>query len=141
MGSKMIPRIEGVRVTTALDLAPEDLKPYRETARHRPAPPMPTPAEAAERTDLLDRVRAAAILLRTRYGAKRVILFGSLAHEAWYSADSDVDLAVEGLPRDLYWRAWRTVEEVIGDRSVDLIEVESAGESLRSAIERSGVPI
>jgi predicted nucleotidyltransferase len=102
---------------------------------------MLTPAEAAARDDLLKRVRGAAAVLKTRYGATRVILFGSLAHEAWYVADSDVDLAVEGLAGDTIWRAWRAVEEIIGDRPVDLVEVETARESLRSAIERTGMPL
>lgn len=128
-------------MTTALNLTPEDLKRYRDAARRRAAPPALTPSEVSKRDDLLKRVRNAAATLMTRYGAKRVILFGSLAHEAWYSADSDVDLAVEGLSSDTYWQAWRAVEEIIGDRPVDLIEVESARESLRSAIERSGVSL
>ncbi|MCX6031977.1 MAG: nucleotidyltransferase domain-containing protein [Chloroflexi bacterium] len=126
-------------MTTALDLTPEDLKRYRDAARRRAAPLALAPTEAAVRDELLTRVRRAAAVLTTRYGAKRVTLFGSLAHEAWYAADSDVDLAVEGMPSEDYWRAWRAVEEIIGDRSVDLVEVETARESLRSAIERRGV--
>jgi predicted nucleotidyltransferase len=69
------------------------------------------------------------------------VLFGSLAHEAWFAPDSDVDLAVEGLASDDYWRAWRLAEEIIGDRLVDLIEIETAGESLRRAIERYGIEL
>jgi predicted nucleotidyltransferase len=69
------------------------------------------------------------------------VLFGSLAHAAWFVADSDVDLAVEGLAGVDYWRAWRLVEDVIGDRLVDLVEIETAGESLRQAIERYGVEL
>lgn len=126
-------------MTLVLDLTPTDLKRYRDAARRRAAARTLTPADAAARDDLLKRVRSAAAILRTRYGAKRVILFGSLAHEAWYAADSDVDLAVEGLADDAIWRAWRAVEEIIGDRPVDLVEVETARESLRSAIERTGV--
>ncbi len=126
-------------MTLALDLTPTDLKRYRDAARRRAASRTLTPADAAARADLLKRVRSAAAMLRTRYGAQRVILFGSLAHEAWYAADSDVDLAVEGLAGDTIWRAWRAVEEIVGDRPVDLVEVETARESLRSAIERTGV--
>lgn len=126
-------------MTLALDLTPTDLTRYRDAARRRAASRTLTPADAAARADLLKRVRSAATMLRTRYGAKRVILFGSLAHEAWYAADSDVDLAVEGLAGDTVWRAWRAVEEIIGDRAVDLVEVETARESLRGAIERTGV--
>jgi predicted nucleotidyltransferase len=128
-------------VTTMVDLTPEDLERYRAAARHRAAAFALAPSDVAAREDLLKRVRSAAAALRTRYNAKRVILFGSLAHEAWYAADSDVDLAVEGLSGDAYWQAWRTVEDIIGDRSVDLVEMEAARESFRSAIERTGVPL
>ena len=67
-----------------------------------------------------------------------MILFGSLAHAAWFAPDSDVDLAVEGLRGEAYWQAWRLLEEVIHDRPVDVIEIETAGESLRRAIQRYG---
>lgn len=128
-------------MSAAFELTPAELKRYRDAARRRAATRTLTPSDAAARDDLLKRVRSAAATLRTRFGAKRVILFGSLAHEAWYVADSDVDLAVEGLAGDTIWQAWRAVEEIIGDRPVDLVELETARESLRSAIERTGVPL
>ena len=40
-----------------------------------------------------------------------------------------------------YWDAWRLVEDVIRERPVDLIEIESAGEALRQVIERYGVEL
>lgn len=126
---------------TALELTREGWKPYLEAARRRVPPPELTPAERRERARLLARVREAADRLKARFGARRVVLFGSLAHAAWFVPDSDVDLAVEGLAGGDYWRAWRLVEEVIGDRLVDLIEIEAAGESLRRAIERYGVEL
>ena len=67
-----------------------------------------------------------------------MILFGSLAHQAWFSQDSDVDLVVEGLSSAEYLRAWGEVEAIIGDRQVDLIEVETTSTSLRDAILRYG---
>jgi predicted nucleotidyltransferase len=82
-----------------------------------------------------------ASVLKARFGAKRVVLIGSFAHAAWYAKDSDVDLATEGLADDDYWKAWRVAEEIMGDRPVDLIEVETAGESLRRAIERHGLEL
>ena len=126
---------------TALELTREGWKSYLKAVRHRPAPPEPTLAERRERERLLARIREAAAALKARFGVRRVVLFGSLAHEAWFVPDSDVDLAVEGLAGDDYWEAWRLVEEVIGDRLVDLIEIEVAGESLRRAIERYGVEL
>lgn len=126
---------------TALELTREGWKPYLEAARRRPAPPEPTAAEQGERARLLTRVREAATALKAQFDVRRVVLFGSLAHAAWFVPDSDVDLAVEGLKEDDYWEAWRLVEEVIGDRPVDLIEIESAGESLRRAVDRYGVEL
>jgi len=88
----------------------------------------------------LKRIAQAAALLKKQFGARRVILFGSLAHEAWFASDSDVDLAVEGL-RGNYWQAWRKAEEIVGDREVDLIEIEGASDSLQRAIRRYGVDL
>jgi predicted nucleotidyltransferase len=126
---------------TALELTREGWKPYLEAARRRPAPPGLTSDERRERERVLDRIREAASVVKTRFGARRVVLFGSLAHAAWFMLDSDVDLAVEGLAGNDYWQAWRLVEQIIGDRPVNLIEIETAGESLRRAIERYGVEL
>lgn len=126
---------------TALELTREGWKRYLEAARRRPVPSELTPTERRARERLLDRVREAAATVKTRFGARRVILFGSLAHAAWFMPDSDVDLVVEGLVGDDYWQAWRLVEEIIGDRPVDLIEIETVGESLRRAIQRYGVEL
>ena len=87
------------------------------------------------------RVRQAAGMLKAQFGVRRVILFGSLAHTTWFPRESDVDLAIEGLACDDYWRAWRAVEDVVADREVDLIEIETATDSLRGAIERHGVEL
>lgn len=39
-----------------------------------------------------------------RYGAVKVILYGSLARED-YTADSDIDICYEGIPDESYFRA------------------------------------
>lgn len=126
---------------TALELTEKGWQSYVKASRRRPPPAELTSAERRTRERVLKRVRQAAALLKARFGAQRVILFGSLAHAAWFMPDSDVDLVVEGLPGDDYWEAWRLVEEIIGDRPVDLIEMESAGESLQRAIQRYGVEL
>ena len=126
---------------TALELTREGWKSYLEAARRRPVVSDLTPAERRARERLLDRVRKAAVVLKTRFGARRVVLFGSLAHAAWFVPDSDVDLAVEGLTGGDYWQAWRLVEEIIGDRPVDLIEIKMVGESLQRAMQRYGMEL
>jgi uncharacterized protein len=120
---------------TALELTQQELRRYRP----RPAAVRLTAAQRAQRAELLGRAREVARLLRERYAVKRVFLFGSLAHEAWFSEDSDVDLAVEGLPRDAFWSAWRLAEELITDRPVDLVTLEDASASLKSSVELRGI--
>ncbi len=79
---------------TALELTADELKRYQEAARRRSAPLLLTTAERAKQEALLQRVAKAATLLKTKFGARRVVLFGSLAHKAWFVPNSDVDLAV-----------------------------------------------
>ena len=128
-------------MATALELTRKGWAPYIESMSIRPDPPELTPEENEEQRQLLARVRQAAAMLKKRFATQRVVLFGSLAHASWFVRDSDVDLAVEGLDNEDYWHAWRLVEEIIGDRPVDFIEIETAGESLKRAIERYGVEL
>ena len=81
----------------------------------------------------------AGALLRSRYGAREVILFGSLASGA-SSPTSDVDLAVRGLAPASYFPALADLMELFS-APVDLVELESAGESLRDRVAEEGVPL
>jgi len=128
-------------MTTALELAREGWTPYIKAMSRKPSEPELTSEEQREQKNLLGRVREAAIILKSRFAVRRVVLFGSLAHASWFMPDSDVDLAVEGLAGVDYWQAWRLVEEIVGDRLVDFIEIETATESLKRAIERYGVEL
>ena len=126
---------------TALELTREQWKLYTKSSRRRSALAAMTPDQQLVREELLRRAREAAAFLKKHFGARRVVLFGSLAHAAWFHPNSDVDLAVEGLSGDAYWGAWRMLEEQIPDRSIDLVEIETAGESLQNAIRRSGIDL
>ena len=126
---------------TALELTREEWKHYVEAASRRLEPVAVSPEVEETRKQLLTRVHKAAAALKSRFAVRRVVVFGSLAHAAWFIPDSDVDLAVEGLAPKDYWQAWRMVEEMISDRPVDLVEIESVRESLRQAIERDGIDL
>lgn len=52
----------------------------------------------------------AAQVLRDRFGAYRIVVFGSLAHESWFTRWSDVDLAAWGIPADQFYRLSRSGE-------------------------------
>jgi len=126
---------------TALELTPEGWGHYIKAMSLRSSPPGLTLEEKRERKQLLERVQKAVEVLKSSFTIRRVILFGSLAHASWFMSDSDVDLAIEGLASEDYWQAWRLVEDIIKDRPIDLIEIETAGKSLRRAIERYGVEL
>lgn len=130
-------------MSTVLELTAEERQRYTVALRQRMAEQAKPLSEEQRlaRQNLLAQIRVAAELIKARFGARRVILFGSLAHEAWFYPQSDVDLAVEGLSSRDYWEAWRLAEQIIRDRRVDMVELETARPALRNAIQRNGVEL
>ncbi len=124
-------------MATARELGPAGWTSYLGPATTAP-PGITAGGEDSKRR--LERVRRAAVRLK-ELGARRVVLFGSLAHEGRSTLASDVDLAVLDLPADRFWDGWRLAEEIVGDRPVDLVVLEQASEPLRRAIERDGVEL
>lgn len=125
---------------TAMELTPQQLEQYKKSARRRSISSKLSATDEAKRNTLLRQAGEAAKLLKEQFDAQKVILFGSLAHRAWFTADSDVDLAVEGLKGN-YWQAWRQVEDIFDDHQVDLVEIESASTSLRYVIQTDGIEL
>lgn len=81
--------------------------------------------------------RAVADLLVRDFGAKRVLLFGSLVRGAPFGRNSDIDLAVEGLdPDDLF----RAVGRALGlsDFSIDVKPLEALPAAWREKIIEEG---
>lgn len=77
-----------------------------------------------------------ATLLRERFGARRVILFGSAAGDAPWHSRSDLDLAVEGLSPEQHWQALNACYELLPpELTLDLIPLESAWPELRARLE------
>jgi len=98
-------------------------------------------AEAAQErrrtTSAAIRARLPAVLDElTKLGATRVILFGSVARgEA--EEDSDLDLAVEGLPAARLFDAMAKALRAAG-RPVDLLRLEEAPTTLRDRVLADG---
>jgi predicted nucleotidyltransferase len=67
-----------------------------------------------------DAVRAANLL--RGMGATQVYLFGSAKRGA-LRPDSDIDLAVSGLPPDIYFSAISKASDLLG-RPVDLVDLD-----------------
>lgn len=80
-------------------------------------------------------VERCTALLHSQFGANRVIPFGSvLTPEKWH-AGSDLDLAVEGIPPEQFFRAWASLRTVLpSNLEVDLVALEDAPAALRARI-------
>ncbi len=87
--------------------------------------------------DLLrTRLPAVATLLRKRYGATRVVLFGSLAWGEAH-ATSDADLAISGVGAADAGVATADAEALLG-RTVELFLLEELPASLRARVLTDG---
>jgi len=120
---------------TALDLTPEEFRAYRPGKEW-------DEKLARERRDRAWAVaRDAARLLHEKFGASRVVVFGSLAHRAWFTPWSDVDLAAWGIAPDQFYRAVAAVADVSFDFEVQLVDVEGCLPKMREAIEQQGIDL
>ncbi len=123
---------------TAAELTPQEVERYRQAWRARQAS-----NEAAlerRRADAVALAREAARILKSDFHARRVWLFGSLARSTFGWA-SDIDLAVEGVPEEVFFQAVGRLLGLHPGIAVDLVDVQNAKPALREAIEREGIPL
>jgi len=74
-------------------------------------------------------------ILRDRFGARRVIPFGSVVGHGTWHPGSDLDLAVEGIPLERFFQALAALRELLPPGlDVDLVDLAQAGEALRARI-------
>jgi predicted nucleotidyltransferase len=119
---------------TALDMTPDMLRQYKPFAlkKEKAASPSATAARGI--------AASIAAELKSRFGAKKVALFGSLARgefDRW----SDIDLVAWGIPAADFYRAVAFATGFSGDWRVDLVDAEDCSPSLRAVLEREGVEL
>lgn len=112
---------------------------YIEWLRHSAAQRRPFAEERLARAWQV--ARQAARLLRERYGAPRVRVFGSLLHARRFHAGSDIDLAVEGLAVGDYWDALAEVLFLDDEITVDLVDPGTCPPVVWAIVEREGVDL
>jgi predicted nucleotidyltransferase len=87
------------------------------------------------RQETLALVAKCTRLLKSRYGAERVIPFGSALGEGVWHERSDLDLAVEGMSAEALWQAEKELESIIPSwLEVDLVPLEQVYPEVRSRI-------
>ncbi|MDW8326392.1 MAG: nucleotidyltransferase domain-containing protein [Anaerolineales bacterium] len=102
---------------------------------------MPEQTDSSAALPGLSRVEAQRVaercaqILREQFGATRVTVFGSVKEGEPWRADSDLDLAVEGIPPEAFFRAWAALENVAPPGlKIDLVDLADAGPELRARI-------
>lgn len=122
---------------TAVDLTAEEARTYQ-----------PGKGKAWDEARLGERweqawtvARVAARLLREKFGASRVVVFGSLAKKPWFGPWSDIDLAAWGIPADQFYRAVAAVTGGTPDFEVDLVDPAECQRRLRERVEREGIDL
>ncbi|MCF8038388.1 MAG: nucleotidyltransferase domain-containing protein [Desulfohalobiaceae bacterium] len=75
------------------------------------------------RREALDQVDAALQKLAKRYSCTEIYLFGSVLQPGKFDKDSDIDVAVAGLPKQDLYRLTAELMSLLG-RNVDLVILE-----------------
>lgn len=123
---------------TALELVKTGWKPFLGKKRYVPKI---SDSQIIERDKLIQTVSHAAAQLKHEFQELKIVLFGSLAHKAWYSQDSDIDLAVDGLPSDQYFKAWRKLETIFSNRKIDFVDMSELAEPVKQMILSEGIEL
>jgi predicted nucleotidyltransferase len=82
-----------------------------------------------------------ANLLYKEYDANKVFLFGSVTKPEFFNEFSDIDIAVIGIPDNLFFAAAAAVSEISYDFKIDLIDLNDCSETLREFIYKEGILI
>ncbi len=85
--------------------------------------------------------REAASILKEQFAAHRVVLFGSLAQDAWFTPRSDIDLCVDGIPVELFFRAEAEIEAIASGFKLDLLDFRECSPELLKRVERDGIEL
>lgn len=99
-----------------------------------------------DRQEALEWAQRCAEYLTEQFGASRVIPFGSLLREQAWHSQSDLDLAVEGIPPAQFFTAWSALSRMAPpDLQIELVDLQQASPELRARIlqevDMSGNPL
>jgi len=126
---------------TASELSREELRSYRpwlSMERHRRDPEV-----CRRREDAWKLARVVGEMLKKRFGATRVVVFGSLAREAVFTQWSDVDLAVWGIAPEEYYSAAGAAMDIGLEKGirVDVVDPGECGPQFLAEIEQEGIDL
>jgi predicted nucleotidyltransferase len=124
---------------TAAQVTDQEIAKYRATAQQRQKQEHEQQAHRVQRAWIL--AQQAAQLLREGFGAKEVILFGSLARSDFFHRRSDIDLAVGGIKSQDFWRAWSVLDQLDREFEIDLVDIHTVSPALKLIIDQEGLAL
>ncbi len=83
----------------------------------------------------------AARVLREEFGASKVVVFGSLAHRAWFSSQSDIDIAAWGIAPEHFYSAVGSLAEFSPTFNIDLVDPVHCAPALLEKLEGEGIEL
>lgn len=89
-----------------------------------------------QRQARIDAERLAACLAKN-FPCDRIYLIGSTVRDGEFTERSDIDLVVDGLPPEFYFRASATISKM-ASFEVDLIPYESANSLIHKRVQEEG---
>lgn len=96
--------------------------------------------EQKMRDEAMRKSEKIASFLKNSYSVKNVYLFGSLAWRNKFTTHSDIDIYVDGFPKDKdYWEALAKSEEIAMPFPVTIVLAETAKPELKQKIEEEGL--
>ena len=125
--------------TPVLNLSPDKLAQYRRTAISRQKTRVSKVKLRMKKGWKL--AKRAATILREQFHAERVVVFGSLLHEARFTPWSDVDIAAWGIPPEQTFRAIGAVMDLDSSLEINLVDINTCTSSLLKAIEQEAVEV
>jgi predicted nucleotidyltransferase len=93
------------------------------------------------RSDAMEKARKVASMLKEKYGAKKVILFGSLVKSRYLHKRTDIDLLVEGIRLEDFLRAGADAWALTLPFDVDIIPMERSEKAVIEAAIKEGIEL
>ena len=81
------------------------------------------------------------MLLRNQYDADKVVVFGSLVRDDWFTPWSDIDLAAWGISPDRFYNAVAAVSGLSPLFRIELVDPAACRPGLRQTLDREGVEL
>lgn len=120
---------------TALELTPEEWKQYTVPKRQVSAEVIVRWEKAWE---LIPELTA---LLRNRFGATQIKVFGSAIKADYFALNSDIDLAAWGIPKRQHYDAFLAVMSYSDEFKVDLVNPDTCHPWILEAIDEEGIEV